>query len=193
LTCPKDGGAEARAIPAPAQQNPATYVRTTTRAAAARPRPAVANRPGGHDRRSTRPAACLACAARQGRLPGGARSHYPRWDRLRDRIPKPDADGSRRTERPRGTREYRSDTDHPAVKRSARLNAWASGYGDGPGEGWRTPPARSSRPRYLCGRSSPSDQRPRLAGSCRWRLRCSSGCSRDAVDRQRHPGRGETP
>jgi hypothetical protein len=66
LTCPKDGGAEARAIPAPAQQNPATYVRTTTRAAAARPRPAVANRPGGHDRRSTRPAAWLALPARDG-------------------------------------------------------------------------------------------------------------------------------
>ena len=27
----------------------------------------------------------------------------------------------------------------------------------------------------------------------RMAARCSSGCSRDAVDRRRHPGRGETP
>jgi hypothetical protein len=29
-------------------------------------------------------------------------------------------------------------------------------------------------------------------GSCLWRLRCSSGCSRDAMDRRRVPRRGET-
>jgi hypothetical protein len=34
---------------------------------------------------------------------------------------------------------------------------------------------------------------PRLLGSCRWRIRCSSRCSRDAVDGQGHPRRGETP
>ena len=45
-----------------------------------------ANQPGHHHRRSTRPAASLSMPARQ-RLPGRARRHHPRWDRLRVRIP----------------------------------------------------------------------------------------------------------
>jgi hypothetical protein len=54
-------GVEARAIPAPAQQDPATYVRTAG-ATAVRPCPAVpAYRPGGHDWRRTRPLLDMHC------------------------------------------------------------------------------------------------------------------------------------
>jgi hypothetical protein len=59
-----------------------------------------ANRPGGHDRRSTRPAPSRAPHARE-RLAGAACGHHPRWDRLRDRSPRPDGDASRRADRPR--------------------------------------------------------------------------------------------
>jgi hypothetical protein len=43
-------------------------------------------------------------------------------------------------------RENWSDTDHPCLKRSGRLNAWA--FAMGPGEWWRTA-TRSSRVRAL--------------------------------------------
>jgi hypothetical protein len=88
LTSPKDGGAEARAIPAPAEQNPATYVERPP----GPPPHARARRfrkPTRRSRSAEHPPGCLACTARQGQLPGGARGHHPRRDRLRDRIPNP--------------------------------------------------------------------------------------------------------
>jgi hypothetical protein len=60
-----------------------------------------ANRPGGHDRRSTRPAAWLALPARNG-FPAELAVTIQDGTRLRDRIPKPDADGSRRADRRAG-------------------------------------------------------------------------------------------
>ena len=93
------GGAGTRPIAAPASRPWPPYATTTTRASG-HPCPAAANRPGSHDRRSTRPAARHAPPARE-RLPGGARSHHPRWNRLRDRSPRPDGDASRRACLPR--------------------------------------------------------------------------------------------
>jgi hypothetical protein len=105
------GCAGARAIPAPAQQNPATYVRTTTRAAAARPRPAVPQ---------TDQVVTIGGAPAWLALP--ARDSFPAELAVTIQdgtafviAPKPDADGSRQAGRPRGTREYRSDTDHPRL------------------------------------------------------------------------------
>jgi hypothetical protein len=101
-----------------------------------------ANRPGGHDRRSTRPAAWLALPARDS-FP--AELAVAIQDGTAFVIASPNPTRTAASEpADRAGRENTQRHGSPAFKRSARLNAWASGYGDGPGEGWRTAPARIS-------------------------------------------------
>jgi hypothetical protein len=58
-----------------------------------------ANRPGGQDPRSTARLLGMQCSPGNG-FPGSSRPSST-WNRLGDRIPKPDADGGRRAGRPR--------------------------------------------------------------------------------------------
>ena len=76
------------------------YPRTTTRAAP-HIRARRSRQPARPSRSAEHPPDCLACTARQGQLPGGSPRLPSMIEPLRDRIPRPDRDTSRRAGRPR--------------------------------------------------------------------------------------------